>query len=524
MHKSGLLAEAKEGYLAWLEDHPDDVDALHWIALVFAEQGEWDSARLYLEQALRIEPENPSLYLHLANVCKAKGEYGEAVRLLEHITSLDPHFSAGFNNLGTVYFAQGKWLDAIKAFRTAIEMQADFVDAYYNMGLALARDNRREEAMNAYRALLEIAPEHAGGRFQYACLLMLQEAYQAALDQFLIVEREHPYHFETQSNLATCYLKLGWLNEARKHYTRALAIVPDDTQILYNLGVVSIQLGKTLDAIEYYTRCLSTAPDFFEARNNLAVAFLAIKNREQALMHFREALRVRPDNEAIRHIVSILSQDKQLSSSPNEYIQSLFDSYADHYDAHLIQALHYQVPDLIREIVVAGQDHSGVKWNVLDLGCGTGLCGQLFRPLASSLTGVDLSEKMLEQARKKHCYDQLIHADILSFLQSCDETFDLVIAGDVLVYFGDLEAVLSGVYTVLRSGGLFVFNVEMGAKESYSITESGRFAHSQAYLENLIRSFHFDIEGHKTIPLRTQNQTVVKGHLYLLKKGMAPLA
>ncbi|VVC76785.1 TPR repeat-containing protein YrrB [Aquicella siphonis] len=518
LHKAGRLDEAKAGYFSWLEDHPHDASVLHLYALVCAEQGEWDDAQRYLEKALAIDPADRALYLHLANICKAKGEYDHAIRVLHDLIRLYPRFAAGFNNLGTVYFALGKWNDAIDAFKTAIDLQTDFVDAYYNLGLALGKAGRYDEALSAYRALLEISPAHAGGRFQLACLLMKQNEYQAAADQFLLIEQEYPYHFETQSNLATCFLKLGWLQKAGTHYLKALEIIPDDIQILYNLGVISVQLGRMRDAVEYYSRCIQENPDFYEARNNLAVAFLALKKKDRALQQFREALRMHPENASIRHIISVLSQDRQISASPAEYIQSLFDSYADHYDAHITQTLHYQVPEFMRDRVGVYYDLSKVKWDVLDLGCGTGLCGALFRSAARSLKGVDLSDKMLAEAARKQCYDQLVHLDILSFLDECADTFDLVLAGDVLVYFGNLEELFSAVYPVLRNGGLFAFNAEVNLNESFSMTESGRFAHSKAYLDRLIGQHHLAILDYKVIPLRTQNQAAIQGHLYLLKK------
>ena len=40
-------------------------------------------------------------------------------------------------------------------------------------------------------------------------------------------------------------------------------------------------------------------------------------------------------------------------------------------------------------------------YRILDLGCGTGLCGPLFKPMASTLIGIDLSEKMIAQAAQK---------------------------------------------------------------------------------------------------------------------------
>ncbi|MCW5583124.1 MAG: tetratricopeptide repeat protein [Gammaproteobacteria bacterium] len=516
LHLAGRLEDAESGYLILLDEYPCDVTIMHGLAMLYAEMGELDNAQKYLEDALKLSPDHVTLCLHLANILKAKGLFNDAVKILKNVIRLDPHFSAAFNNLGTVYFAQEAWSDAINSYHAAIEIQPDYLDAYYNLGLALTKSKRYEEAMNAYKALIELSPQHAMGRFQLACLFMQQDQYQAAIEQFDIIERAHPFHFETQTNLATCYLKLGWLDHAKTHYLKALDLMSNDFQVLFNLGVISMQQGQTKAAIEFYSRALSVDPNLFEVHNNLAVAYLSIKQPDYALMHFRGALRLQPTDRSIQHIINILTHDQDLALSPPEYIRSLFDSYADYYDAHMTQYLNYQVPVLMYQLANEKANLMAKKWDILDLGCGTGLCGERFKPDARFLVGVDICEKMLMVAAK--IYDDLIHADILSFLNTQTQTYDIILAGDVLVYYGDLSTVFSAVSNILRLNGIFVFNVEVGGPRNYEMTKSGRFAHSKNYLESLIVDNKFDILSYQSISIRTQDKRIVPGYLYLLNK------
>lgn len=518
LHRAGNLVEAKQGYLDFIKEHPDHIEAMHYLGLLYAEQGEMDSAQYYLEHAVKLNPNDLSMQLHLANVYKARSNYAEAFRILNDVIKDYPQFAAAYNNLGTLYYAQEQWQDAVRSYKTAIDLRPDYIDAYYNLGLALNKEGHSSEAINAYRALIELAPQHPGGHFQLGCLLMEQNNYQAAIDEFYIVEQEHPFHFETQTNLATSFLKLGWLEKAKTHYLKALNIMPEDVQILFNLGVIAMQQGKTRDAIELYNRILKVSPDHYEAHNNLAVSFLSVKNREKALEHFCEVLRINSDDEAVQHTIKILKRDKTLSASPPEYIRSLFDSYADHYDAHITQTLNYKVPKAIYEMLANRYD-AAFRMDILDLGCGTGLCGELFKAPNHVLTGVDISGQMLAVAAGKNIYQSLVESDILTYLKNQHQAFDLVIAGDVLNYFGDLEAVFADVHQALRPHGLFVFNTEIDSEHDYEMTESGRFAHNSAYIEKLIKEARFERLDYKRIQIRSQQDVAVEGHLYLLKKG-----
>ena len=518
LHQAGRLEAAKQGYLALLEENPQETEALHLLGILYAEEVDLDLAQHYLERAWVLTPEDPILSLHLANVLKTKGLFSQALQILLAVTESHPHFPAAFNNLGTVYFAQGKWQEAINAYKRAIALQSDYIDAYYNLGLALNKAKFRVEALNAFSALLELAPKHVGAHFQAGCLLMQQSKYQAAAEHFILIVQEHPFHVETQTNLATCYLRLGQLNEAKLHYLQALKIAPNDTQILFNLGIISLQQAEIEEAIAFYLHAVQINPDFAEAHNNLGVAYMTLNDVQAALWHFREVARIEPHNAAIQHTITIITQEKKLSASPPEYVRTLFDSYADHYDPHLMQALHYQVPEWIFKMVQKNRDMTKVSWDILDLGCGTGLCGELFKAQAHSLVGVDLSAKMLAIAAQKNNYDQLIQADILTFLQDKSAAYDLIIAGDVLVYFGDLTTVFSSVANALKPHALFVFNTEVSMGDHYRLTPTGRFAHHKDYLSQLATQNDLIILQYQAVTLRVQNQQEVQGHLYLLQK------
>src|SRR3990167_9426576 len=268
-----------------------------------------------------------------------------------------------------------------------------------------------EEAVTIYKRLLEKSPEHIAARFYLACLLMRQEKISDALTEFLILETQEPDHVETQINLATCYLKKGILNEAKKHYLNALSLTPDDTQILFNLGVIHQQQGNADLAIQYYQRAIVLEPDLFSAHNNLGVVFLEKQHVGFALRHFQKALELQPDNKAIAYTVTALTQDKRLLAAPPDYVQTLFDAYADHYESHLLNALDYTIPEQIQQ-ALSNITSPCATLDILDLGCGTGLCGTALKPYAKTLIGVDLSEKMLAIASEKKSYDQLITDDI----------------------------------------------------------------------------------------------------------------
>jgi predicted TPR repeat methyltransferase len=518
LHHEGKLEDARQGYLKLLHDNPRDVDVLHLLGLLCAEQGHLNDARTYLETARGIAPENIALRLHLANLMKAAGCYDDAENELQAVIAADASCAPAYNNLGTVYFARQAYDAAISAYHSALDIRPDYIDAYYNLGLAYGRRHQDDEAIAAYRALLAIAPQHTGGHFQLGCLLMRCRQYRDAADAFTRIAQHHPHHYESLANLAACYLHLGRLDQAATSYLRALEIMPDDRETLFNLGVIYMQQGYAQDAVNFYLRAVQAHPDYFDAHHNLGAVYLMRRDHEKALLHFREALRIQPDHQALRHTIRIMMNDQSLTASSPEYIQSLFDSYADYYDAHMLSHLHYRVPEALYAAVKQVGVFAAGKLDIVDIGCGTGLCGQLFKPHARRLTGVDLSAKMLEAAAQKNVYDELVTTDAAGYLAAHHSAFDLVLAGDVLVYFGDLAAFIAAVQSALRPGGYFAFNVEVGTAGDFILSSSGRFTHHQSYLRQLAAAKRFEIISMAPEVLRQQEVNPVAGYACLWQR------
>jgi predicted TPR repeat methyltransferase len=154
--------------------------------------------------------------------------------------------------------------------------------------------------------------------------------------------------------------------------------------------------------------------------------------------------------------------------------------------------------------------------DVLDIGCGTGLCGPLWRPLSRRLVGVDLSPNMLSKAALRAVYDQLNCAELTGWLAECEQRFHVAVAADVLCYFGDLSAAFKGIASVLRPGGRFACSLEAmpetsAAREPFALLAHGRYQHSRQYLESQLSAAGLILESICTAALRYERQEPVIG-------------
>ena len=223
---------------------------------------------------------------------------------------------------------------------------------------------------------------------------------------------------------------------------------------------------------------------------------------------YAEARKLAPEDPYVRHLVAAAGLSADAGRAAPEYVEVVFDGYASRFDAHLI-SLGYRIPGLIRAEVSRISAKAGGVGPVLDLGCGTGLVGVALSDLnLDGLVGVDLSSAMLARADQWHLYAELHHADIERFLRAEARKFPLILAADVMPYFGDLAPLCGLIADRLAPGGQFLFSVEECADAAapetcWRLGRLGRYAHGSAYVRSLGDAFglHLRFLRHECIRL-----------------------
>lgn len=166
------------------------------------------------------------------------------------------------------------------------------------------------------------------------------------------------------------------------------------------------------------------------------------------------------------------------------YVRTLFDQYADRFDAAL-ERLGYRGPELIDTALAAACAALGRAYAFgrgLDLGCGTGLVALKLADHVGAMEGVDLSPNMIALALRRGVYERAVAGEMVAFLKGCPaQDVDLIFAGDAFCYLGELGPILGESRRVLEPGGLIAFTLETHDGEGIRLRDTLRFAHAEAY-------------------------------------------
>lgn len=444
-------------------------------------------------------------------------QLGEAKHLYAEICKLDRRDVDAWNMLGAIHGMLSEFAEAEACCRQVIALQPGAVGTYNNLGNALKFQGKLEEAEAAYKQALRLQPNYAEAYNNLGNLLKDKGSDAEAENCYRQALHFQPAYAEAHNNLAALFRIQGKTDEALVCYECALQLNPAYVDARYNLGTLLYQKGRRDEAQASFQLVIQYQPNHVEALTDLGGIFKEKGETAEAEALFRRVLEIDPDAKNVRYLLATLGVEEVPLQSPGEYVKQLFDGYADKFDQHLVSELQYQTPHLLYNAVTraVGSNITG-QLSVVDFGCGTGLCGPLFREVASTLVGVDLSPKMLDKARERGVYDQLVEGDITAIVASPAKTYDLILAADVFVYIGDLAQVFNVCQSALCTGGMFAFSTETAEEgNTYVLRSSGRYAHSIEYIRQLAAEAGLSERSMESVVLRKEGGQPMMGSIFI---------
>lgn len=481
-HQQGRYHQAQALYRQVLASAPRQFDALHLLGVALRQCGDIDGAIAMIGQAIAVDPGQASAYCNLGVALADAGRLEEALQRHEAAIALNPGYAMAYCNRGNVLRALGRLGEALNSYDKALLIAPASAEVLCHRAALLHVLGRHEDALTSATRALEAKPRYAPAHCARGNILLALQRIEEAIDSYSIGIGLAPMDAELHCNRGTALQRVRAFDEALRDYDRAIALRADYAQAHYFRGNVLRALAKVDEAASAYRAAQSHGYDAVQLQ--FALASVGVGDAP--------------------------------ASAPDGYVKTLFDRYADHFDRHLLDVLDYKIP---RYIAAALQAHGPLSaQDTIDLGCGTGLCGDFLRPMSRRLAGVDLSQAMLDKARLRAQYDVLACADLVQYLHQRVEQCDLVVAADVFVYIGDLAPVFGAVQRILRQHGLFCFSVEAGEGQDFSLQASNRYAHARPYIERLALAHGFEISSMEKNDVRREHHTHLAAHIVVLRK------
>jgi len=486
--------QALDIYLSLAKKYPKTEKYTIFCGNCFDALGDVEEAVRYYKKASKINPVSIDSLLALANLYYNNEDYKNAVRFANMILNKYPTNQSALLILGNVAYCQKKYEQAFVFYEKVYQLNGASYIALINMANTLYDLSKCVKAVDCAKHAIAL--------------------YPSSVDGYII--------------LGNAYMELNKLEKAEHYLLKALSFRADNPWIYNALGRVYQKKEDYKNALNFSWKSVLFGGELQEDQH-INFGYLlyecAADGKEELAKHYAQKwLDAFEHNSLVAFMAGAVLKDKKIKKADPHYVEQIFDAFAGDFEMTL-KGLDYLVPEYVEaEVQKYFKKDFWEKTNYLDLGCGTGLCAQAVKKHIgwSRITGVDLSQKMLNQALQKRIYQRLEQAEIVGFLESEAETYQLITAADVLTYFGDLRAVFEVVAEHLDMGGLFIFSISenLSSNDDFFLMPSGRFVHKMDYIMTLLKKCGYRKLGQERKALRNEGDQIVWGYIVTTEKVM----
>jgi predicted TPR repeat methyltransferase len=384
--------------------------------------------------------------------------------------------------------------------------------ARHYLGYLLQQSGRLQEAFEQLTAAIAIDGRHAEWHFNLGIVLSRQGQVTAAIDAFTRAVAIDPDKYFYWTNLGAAFESNREWVRVEQCYKAAANLDPNCPDAFYLLSALYLKQERFEEARHCNYRGIVAEPAGSKPKIVLGQALYELGRVDDAISLFENWLAEEPDNPVAMHLLAAYKGQQVPARCSSQYVEQTFDAFANSFES-VLGRLKYCGPQLVQDHL-ATLDLPASSLSILDLGCGTGMVGEVMKPYARELVGVDLSQAMLDRSAEKQVYRQLHKSDITEFLLTTGEHYDLIACMDTFIYLGRLDEILALIYGKLTIGGMLLFSTEKlpGATGSdYRLNISGRYSHHPDYLTTLLGNAGFRLLRMTDVPIRNESGCQIEG-------------
>ena len=290
----GALDKAAKLCHLVLKSHPRQTDALHLLAILALETGNFAEADRRFRAVLAIHPHSQQTLLnHSIALCEL-GRFEEACAQCDRALLLGGEQARGHALRASALRGLKRGADALASYDRALELSPRNGEIHFNRGNLLQDLGRFEEALSSYAAALALAPDHVGVINNLGTALRELGRYEEALQSYDRALSIDPRSWQAHNNRGNLFTLTGRLDEAISAFEQAIVLAPRDPESHYNLGNALQDLGRHAEAMQSYTKALSLKPNYVEALINRAGAARRLKLYQKALADYASVRRLNP--------------------------------------------------------------------------------------------------------------------------------------------------------------------------------------------------------------------------------------
>ena len=241
--------------------------------------------------------DTPEAWAGLGSALVASGSLSGAILAYERATERDPSVPEYWVRKGHAEYNFGKYDEAITSYEMSIENGISDPDAIrLNMVEVLRKAGDIDGAVEVFNLMLETSPEYKLWWELRFNDLIIEAAYDEAVEVLEVAVSLNPESGSAWNNLAVLYPRYDRLNDALYAALKATEYFGECACSWDTLGSVYLHMKRYEEAIDAYDKAIAIDMDLMEAFNNRAIAYFVTGKYEEAISSFEQAAWLRSDS------------------------------------------------------------------------------------------------------------------------------------------------------------------------------------------------------------------------------------
>ena len=340
-HSSGDLNDAAEKCRAILKSQPENLAALHLLAVVLSDAGLYGQAIGFFERSLALGGPDSAILYNYGHALQSLGHLDQAARAYRHSVEAAPLRTDCWYNLGETELLRENPKGAIRAFEKVLELDPESTEVRINLGIALRKDGRSQDALELLQKIVTADPKNAAAQNNLGIVLTELDQGEGAKRAFQTTLAVAPDYADAHYNLGNVFLAEPDYEAAAECYIKARELAPDNSSVVYHLAICRQKQKNFEAALELLDQLVDAGDILPRALGGRANVRRDMGQFDEALADIEAALELSPNDKALLGNKALTLQHAgQIEAAISTYREALkIDPSSEQLHSNLAQAL-----------------------------------------------------------------------------------------------------------------------------------------------------------------------------------------
>ena len=276
-----------------IRNNPEDASLYNQRAKLFLEKNETSKALTDINQAMKLEPENPDFFMTLSDIYMQMGKVKPTEDALLKAHEFAPKNLEVMLKLAELKFFFKEYTETFKWLSEVLAIDENNAQAYFMRAFALKEKGDTTNAVKNFLISTEKDPEFYDAYIQLGILYAIRKN-PLAVDYYQNALNIRPESKEAHYNLAMFYQETQKLNKAMEVYNNLIQIDPGYKYPYFNMGYINLEYLRVYDiARDYFSKAIECDPDYFEAYFNRGLCHEKLGDFKNARQDYQKALQLK---------------------------------------------------------------------------------------------------------------------------------------------------------------------------------------------------------------------------------------